>query len=114
MLPKINRLKSESDFKRVFSNGKISENQFIKIKFAENNKNHTRFGFVISTKFAKKAVTRNLVKRRLRAVSCFLLKNIKKGFDIVVWPKKMSEKSDYSILLDNLKNLLTKNDLLSI
>ncbi len=114
MLPKENLLKSDSDFKKVFRYGKISENEFFKIKFLENNKKNSRFGFIISNKFAKQAVIRNLIKRRLRASTRFLLKDIKSGFDVVVWPKAVLKLSGYQVLLFNFKQLLIKNDILSV
>ena len=114
MLPEANRLKSNDDFKNVFKYGKISENEFMRIKFLENFRKCPRFGFVVSNKFASKAVARNLFKRRLRAAACFLLKNTKPGFDIVIWPKAALKKASYQILLNNLKNLLVKNNVISI
>lgn len=114
MLPEVNRLKSDSDFKQIFKYGKISESEFLRIKFFKNSKKYTRFGFIVSNKFAPKAVERNLFKRRLRSISYSLLKNIKPGFDIAIWPKTALKKSDYKELSDNFKNLLIKNDLLSI
>lgn len=114
MLPEANRLKSKDDFKKIFKYGKISENEFMRIKFLKNFKKHSRFGFIVSNKFAPKAVVRNLFKRRLRAAAYFLLKNIKPGFDVVIWPKITLKKNNYQILLNNFKNLLIKNDILSI
>ena len=114
MLPEANRLKSNDDFKKIFKYGKISENEFMRIKFLKNFKKRSRFGFIVSNKFAPKAVVRNLFKRRLRSAVYFLLKNIKPGFDIVIWPKITLKKINYQILLNNFKNLLIKNDILSI
>lgn len=114
MLPKTNCLKSEEDFQKVFKYGKGSENTFIKIKFFKNFKKYSRFGFIISNKFSKKAVVRNLIKRRLRAAARILSKNIKMGFDVVVWPKIALKKSTYQVLLENFKEILNKNDILSI
>ena len=114
MLPEANRLKSNDDFKKIFKYGKISENEFMRIKFLKNFKKRSRFGFIVSNKFAPKAVVRNLFKRRLRAAAHFLLKNIKPEFDVVVWPKVALKKLNYQMLLNNFKNLLIKNDVLSI
>jgi len=114
MLPGANRLKSDDDFKKIFKYGKISENEFMKIKFLKNFKKLSRFGFIVSNKFAPKAVVRNLFRRRLRAAAYFLIKNIKPGFDVVIWPKVALKKFSYQVLLNNFKNLLIKNDILSV
>lgn len=113
MLSKINRLRSDKDFKRVFGGGKMAENLFVRIKFIENQKKETRFGFIVGIKFTKKAAARNIIKRRLRAATRFLLARVKPGFDIIVWPKPKSRDVNYKIIFRNLKDILNKNDLLS-
>lgn len=92
----------------------MSENEFMKIKILKTFKKYSRFGFIVSNKFASKAVVRNLFKRQLRAEAHFLLKNIKPGFDVVVWPKTALKKFNYQILVNNFKDLLIKNDILSV
>ncbi len=114
MLPQKNRLKTDRDFKKVFSEGKSSESDLIKIRFLKNFKKYSRFGFIISNTFESKAVSRNLIKRRLRAAVYFLLKNIKPGFDIIIWPKSALKKSTYQSILNNFKNTLINNDILLI
>jgi ribonuclease P protein component len=114
MLPEVNRLRTDADFKKVFDGGRTAENQFLRIKFRKNGKNATRFGFIVGTKFAKKAVLRNRVKRRLRAAVLALLKKVNPGFDIVVWPKPKSAAANYRDAADGLKDLFYKNDLLSL
>ncbi|MBI2446332.1 MAG: ribonuclease P protein component [Parcubacteria group bacterium] len=106
MLPRINRLKSDEDFKNVFKNGKTSENHFFRIKFLKNRKNFSRFGFIISAKLLKKATARNTLKRRLRMICRYLLKDLKYGFDIVIWPKKNSTSLNYKNLTDYLRELI--------
>ena len=108
MLPKIHRLKSDEDFKNIFKNGKTLENEFFRVKFLKNKKNFNRFGFVISTKLLKKAVSRNTLKRRLRAICQSLLKDLKSGFDIVIWPKTNSTSLNYKDLTDYLRELTIK------
>jgi len=107
MLPIINRLKSSEDFKNVFKNGKTSENQFFRVKFLKNQKKFSRFGFIISAKLLRKAVQRNVLKRRLRAICRSLLKDSKSNFDIVIWPKKNSTSLDYRDLANYLYDLLS-------
>ena len=114
MLPKINRLKAVRDFKKVFNGGKTSENELIKIRFLRNSKTHSRFGFVVSNIFASKAAARNLIKRRLRAAACFLLKDVKPGFDVVIWPKSALKKSAYETILSSFKDILIENDILFV
>lgn len=108
MLPKVNRLKSDEDFKNIFKNGKGLENQFLRVKFFKNNINHSRFGFVISVKVLKKAVARNILKRRLRNIVGSFIENLKPGLDIVIWPKKNSVSINYKDLRNSLEELINK------
>lgn len=88
MLPKINRLKKKKDFERVFKKGEGYKEDFLYLKIIKNNLKNSRFGFVVSKKFSKKAVIRNKIKRRLRELTKIKLPKIKKGIDgvIVVMP----------------------------
>ena len=107
MLPAINRLKSDKDFKNIFKSGRTLENQFLRVKFLKNHKNISRFGFIVSTKISKRANIRNTLKRRLRAIVISLIKDFKTGFDIVIWPKTASTTLDYKDLFENLYNLIS-------
>jgi len=84
MLPKEHRLKKEKDFELLFKKGRGVFDNFVGIKFLDNNLSISRFGFVVGVKVSKKAVKRNLVKRRLREVTKNKLKEIKPGFDIIL------------------------------
>ena len=107
MLSKFNRLKSDKDFKNVFKNGKTLENQFFRVKFLKNRQGFSRFGFIISAKLLKKATARNVLKRRLRAISRTLIKDLKSNYDIVIWPKTNSTSAYYKELASNLHDLLS-------
>ncbi|OQA70330.1 MAG: Ribonuclease P protein component [Parcubacteria group bacterium ADurb.Bin247] len=84
MLPFKNRIKKEKDFRKVFNAGKFVSLDFVSIKFSSNNLAETRFGFIVSKKVSKKAVTRNRLKRIFREQTRLNLKNIKPGLDVVV------------------------------
>jgi len=84
MLPKKNRLKKKKDFERVFKTGKGHKEDFLFLKIVENNLKISRFGFVVSKKFSKKALIRNRIKRQLRELVKLKLSKIKKGIDGVI------------------------------
>ncbi|OGZ20456.1 MAG: ribonuclease P protein component [Candidatus Nealsonbacteria bacterium RIFCSPHIGHO2_01_FULL_43_31] len=84
MLPKINRLKKKKDFEHVLKQGRGLKDGFLSLKFAQNGRDSTRFGFVVGRKVSSKAVIRNKIKRRLRELARVRLGEIKKGFDVVV------------------------------
>ncbi|HOK00650.1 MAG TPA: ribonuclease P protein component [Candidatus Paceibacterota bacterium] len=112
MLPLNNRLKKKKDFEEVFKNGKSYKENSLQLKFLENNLKTSRFGFVVSKKFSKKAVVRNKIKRRLREIIRKNLIYIKKGFDcvIIVLPDLKIKK--FEELEEILIKLFKKADLL--
>lgn len=86
MLPPLNRLKEERDFRRVLKFGQGFYSRNFRLKLAKNEQKATRFGFVIGLKLSKKATIRNRLKRQAREVIRLMLKNglIKPNFDVVI------------------------------
>lgn len=106
MLKKKNRITSSITFKEVFSKGNIKENNCFKIIFKENDLNYPRFGIIVSTKNSKLAVSRNLLKRRIRNILKDFLLVFSKGFDIVIIAKKDCLAMNFSELKESLERLL--------
>ncbi len=84
MLARENRIKKKKDFERVLKKGKGFKEDFLVLKFISNNLRQSRFGIIISRKISKKAVIRNKIKRRLKALFRFKLAKTKRGIDIVL------------------------------
>lgn len=95
MLPRINRLKSQGDFKRVFDLGYGTREGFLFLKVAKNDTDATRLGFLVSKSVARKATQRNRIKRLLREAAKENLGTIKKGLDIVMLVKGGLRKDDF-------------------
>lgn len=76
MLARENRLISADDFRSTMRNGrKIASNHLVTYLRKDSSQGPVRFGFVVA-KSVGGAVSRNLVKRRLRAVARQLLAEI--------------------------------------
>lgn len=95
MLPKLHRLTKARDFNNIHQKGKFvglsfgrQGEKFLAIKFLKNNLSVSRFGILVGEKVSKKATERNKVKRRIREVLRLKLKQIKPGFDVIVFTKK--------------------------
>ena len=113
MLPEANRLKKEKDFERVFEEGKGYNQSFLFLKALEReDKEESRFGFVVSTKVSKKAVVRNKLKRQMREIVRGKLDEIKSGYDIVVVTQPGIETQSFHQLKQNLLQLLKDAELL--
>ena len=114
MLPKINRLKKQKDFERVYKKGKGYKEDFLFLKIVENGKKLTRFGFVVGKNFSKKAALRNQIKRKLREIIRLKFKKIQKGFDAVLIIKPGFEKKDFWELEEISTKLLSKAKILNL
>lgn len=77
------RLKSTADFKRVSRDGKSFAHPLIVLICAPNNLNHPRIGIAAGRRLGN-AVTRNRVKRRLRAAAGAILHELSSGWDIIL------------------------------
>ncbi len=103
----LGRLKKRSDFLWV---QKISREQGTKwvckgfiVELAKNDNFGVRYGLTVSKKVSKLAVTRNRVKRRLKAVACDILPHYKsQSFDIVLVGRQSTENRDYEDLQNDL------------
>jgi len=84
MLKQDNRIRRNKDFDRVFKAGQSFYGRVFGIKAVSNDLAKNRFGILISTKVSKKAVVRNLYKRRLRALLRAEMKQLKTGYDVVI------------------------------
>ncbi len=112
MLAQANRLRKKKDFEKVFKKGRNFKEDFLFLKMAENGLKESRFGFVVSQKTAKKAVTRNKIKRRLQEALRGALKRTKKGYDVVLVARPESAEKDFETTEQTLIKLLKKAQLL--
>lgn len=112
MLPYQYRLTRDQDFTRVYRLGKFFSASNLTIKGCPNNLKFSRFGFVISTKIAKKANVRNLLKRRLRALVQDNIKSLPAGFDMVISARAGAPTLTYDMLREQLGYLFQRAGLI--
>jgi len=114
MLSLKHRLKKKKDFEKVYKKGKGFKQDFLFLKAIENDLEDTRVGIVVSTKVAKKAVERNLIKRRLREIIRKRLEEIKPGLDIVIITLKgINKKTSFQTIEETIDKLLLKSKIKS-
>lgn len=81
-MPKKNRLVGKKDIDRIFKNGRTIKGSFLFIRFLNNQKEYSKFSFVIPTKHISLAVDRNKIRRMFsREIVRLLLSE--RGYDIV-------------------------------
>lgn len=109
----MHRLKSESDFARLAKSRKTGYAKSIGVKVRENKLPYSRFGIVVGLKISKKAVDRNLIKRRMRDIMKRHLEEVKIGYDIMVLVQKSALNADFEALEEDYLKAMEKVGLLT-
>lgn len=109
MLPRAHRLVKKRDFERVYRYGYAYFSPLVILKFAKNNQNEPRFGFIVGNKISKKATKRNKIKRSLRAIIKTRRKNIKSGYDYILIGRQAILGKKYSEIEREIERLFKKS-----
>ncbi|VEP12037.1 Ribonuclease P protein component [Hyella patelloides LEGE 07179] len=119
-LPSIHRLKHWREFRAVYQKGMrrygsclILRALLISKTVAQSHNSPTRIGISISTKVSKKAVQRNLIKRRIRSAFQELLPRIDSGWYIVIVVKNQAIECKYGDFLRELEQLLIESNIIN-
>lgn len=107
------RLRDEADFRRVRAGGRAWANRGLTLLVAPNALPHNRYGFVVSKRVGK-AVTRNLVKRRLREILRQLDRagRIPPGHDLALIVRPALAEASFAEARDAVTELLARARLL--
>lgn len=103
------RLAKEKDIEKVFRNGRSASSPNLFLRFCPNHLLKTRITVVAGLKVHKKAVKRNLIKRRLREVLRLNYAKITPGFDLVLVAKAGAVGKEYKELEQETLWLLRKS-----
>ncbi len=106
-MKKIESLKENYEFKRVYKRGKSSADSYVAVYFYKNYHKKSRIGITVSSKIAK-AVKRNKIKRRLKSAYIEVLENISPGLDIVIVSRTRANFADFNTLKKSLVQNLKK------
>ncbi|GAB48838.1 ribonuclease P protein component [Mobilicoccus pelagius] len=108
MLPAPHRLRRREEFARAVR-GRRSGSRLVvvHVRASQPTVPQCRVGFVVS-KAVGNAVTRNRVKRRLRAITADLLPRLPEGHDLVVRANPAAADASYAALEGDLTRLVDK------
>lgn len=84
MLPRQYRLRLSKDIKAVYKGGKRLFHPLFRLVVLPTVSQNWRAAIVVSTQVSKKAVDRNRIKRRLRAIVWERRLQLKSGYDLVI------------------------------
>lgn len=107
----IQRLKRNTDFSKVYNEGKYSADRFVVVHYLPNDLEFSRVGYSVSKKIGK-SVTRNLIKRRLREIIRKISPQIKPGFDIIISARTGVQKAKFDELEKSTRQALFRSFLL--
>lgn len=107
MLDKKNRITSRQDIQSIIKNSATLHGKLLVVRMRKKELEEQRATVVISKKVSKLAVTRNRLKRQVKAV---LRENLAdwKDYDILVFIKTGAVTVSYDALRNELKSLLQK------
>ncbi len=104
------RLRSNRQFQDVRRKGKSTGNHLLVLCYLPNNLDHSRFGISVSKRVGN-AVTRNLVKRRLREALRIRIDTIQPGWDLVFIARNPIRHADYHQMDDACARLIRRAQL---
>ena len=89
----------------MWRTGRVFRGRTVIVRQRQSKLPYPRFGFVVSSVVAKKATTRNLIKRRLRAIARAIQPAA--PVDVVVYATKPAAIATYAELERDLRHILT-------
>lgn len=108
MLPRHERLRHQRDFDALRQQGRSFHQPLLRLTVLQEDSDRQLAGFIVSKRISKKAVERNLVKRRLRAAYSTLKRELPVGCVLLFVARPEALAADYGELLRQVRSLLEK------
>lgn len=103
MLARANRIVRGDDYRSIVRRGRKSATAHVVVSVVRHPgaSGPTRFGFIVA-KTVGNAVTRNLVRRRLKAIAHGLLADVPVGHDVVIRALPAAAQAGWPTLLEDV------------
>jgi ribonuclease P protein component len=103
-----NRLRRPQDFKTLFTKGRRVDSAFFRISARRNFLAHPRFAFIVSGSVEKRAVRRNLVRRRAREWIRKNMESFREPVDLAILFKKEALASTKKRFYEELESAINR------
>ena len=90
----------------MYKHAESLSDRLLVLLYCKSNNPQTKIGFSVGKKYGK-AVTRNKIRRRLKAAASTLMPRVVGGYNLIVVPR-MQDRYDYWELLESMQKLLGK------
>lgn len=108
MLPKIYRVRKNSEFTKIYQDSRSFAAKNIVLFVRQREDSALKIGFSVSKKNGK-AHERNLIKRRLRALAWEELSKMHPGYDLVFLARTAIKEASYQEIKRDMNYLLKKS-----
>lgn len=102
--PRSHRLVTQAEYKLLFNKAKKVSHRFLTILYKKNNNLYGRLGLIVGKRVAKKAVSRNQIKRVIRESFRFQQDKLS-GIDIIVIARQQCDKLSKQKLREGIDQL---------
>jgi len=108
----VERLRNPREFSHVYNKGTPCFGRHVVVSAVPTGKEVSRVGFAVSKKIGT-AVTRNKVRRRLKAIVQELTNQFSPGYDVVIGAKRSAVGASFADLQEDVRSVLKKGGLLA-
>ena len=110
MLDKVNRLTKRKEFNYLYKFGKAQHTPHLTCVYLPTKYRPIKIGFTVTNKIGK-AHTRNLIKRRLRAIVREFVSTLPNNYNVVIIAKAGIDSLEFSNLRDEVYTLFKRVNL---
>ncbi len=111
MLKKENRLRKTKEIDKVFKSKMGFYDNLLGFKFLKNKLGINRYCIIISANISQKAVDRNRLRRKIKAIVIESKPSLKEGFDCLIIAKKEALNSERVLIKNSIEKAFKKNGL---
>lgn len=106
----IYRLKKNYQYNYVYKHAESVADKYFVLLYCKSNRSQSQAGFSVSKKYGH-AVSRNRIRRQMKAATAQIMPNVKNGYNVVLIPRR-SEEIAFTKIAESIGALFEKAGLL--